>query len=75
MILLEPLQYGGAVASAAVRIMEAIVIQGGERFQVGTLSYAPPLANHLESASILDIRLLQLLGIHDNHVYRLYKIN
>jgi hypothetical protein len=36
--LLGPLQCGGGVAIDAVRLLETIVIQGGERFQVGKLS-------------------------------------
>ena len=37
MTLLGPLQCGGGLAIDAVRLLETIVIQGGERFQVGKL--------------------------------------
>jgi hypothetical protein len=38
--LLGPLQSGGSVAAAAVRVVESVVIQGGEKFQVGNLPQA-----------------------------------
>jgi hypothetical protein len=39
--LLGPLHDGGSVATAAVRVVDAIVIHSGERFQVGTFPMCP----------------------------------
>lgn len=52
--LLEPLHEGGAVATAAARVVEAIVVQGGQQFKVNASSDVNVQKLHCNLVAIQD---------------------